>query len=210
MATMKLIPSQYAVSNTSYLSVTDENNMYTDTSSSTYAKIDHQYKTSSAGYLYVRNFNFSDIPTDAIISSWTVKIKGEHNSCSTSGVQPSIVNGTSVIANTAASDYFGTSATILTIPTGALTWTQIQNTYGSSFGVRIPVKRGNKNKESYIYVYGVELEITYTIPAAYFVKQNGIWKKASNFYIKQNGTWIDQSNIDYLTDSNILYLKQGS
>lgn len=65
MATIRLIPSTYSLSNTSYLSISNASNMYTNTDSTTYATVNHtrNYSTTSY-YIYVKGFNFDDIPAD--------------------------------------------------------------------------------------------------------------------------------------------------
>lgn len=122
MATIRLIPSTYAVSSTSYLSVSNANNMYTNTDSTTYATITNTYSSTSSRYLYLRGFNFDDIPSAAVINSFTVKIKGYESGLATSNsYAPRLANGTSALSNTTASSNFTTSASTITIPTGALT-----------------------------------------------------------------------------------------
>ena len=97
MATIRLIPSTYAVSSTSYLSVSNANNMYTNTDSTTYATITNTYSSTSSRYLYLRGFNFDDIPSAAVINSFTVKIKGYESGLTTStSYAPRLANGSSV------------------------------------------------------------------------------------------------------------------
>ena len=78
MATIRLIPSAYSLSNTSYLSISNASNMYTNIDSTTYAILNHtrNYSTTSY-YIYVKGFNFDDIPADAIINSAIVKVKAK-------------------------------------------------------------------------------------------------------------------------------------
>lgn len=122
MATIRLVPSVYAVSSTTYLSVSNATNMYHNTDNTTYATIENTYASTASRYLYLRGFNFNDIPDNAIINSFTVKIKGHEEGLSTSAsYAPRIANGTSAIANTTASSNFGTSTQTITVPTGALT-----------------------------------------------------------------------------------------
>ena len=164
MATIRLVPSTYAVSSTTYLSVSNASNMYTNTDSTTYATITNTYASTSSRYLYLRGFNFDDIPDGAVVDSFTIKIKGYESGLSTStSYAPRLANGTSAISNTTASSNFGTSTKTITIPTGALTWQQIAN-YGSNFTIMVYVKRSNKNTTGYFYCYGAEIEVTYTIP----------------------------------------------
>lgn len=164
MATIRLVPSTYAVSSASYLSVSDANNMYHNTDNNTYATITNTYSSTSSRYLYLRGFNFNDIPQGAVINSFEVKIKGYESHLSTStSYAPRLANGTSTISNTTASSNFGTSVNTITIPTGALTWEQITN-YGSNFTITVYVRRSNKNTTGYFYCYGAEIEVDYTIP----------------------------------------------
>lgn len=164
MAIIRLIPSTYAVSSASYLSVSNESNMYSNTDSTTYATITNTYASTSSRYLYIRGFNFSSVPADAVINSFTVKIKGYESGLSTStSYAPRLANGTSALSNTTASTNFSTSAHTITIPTGALTWEQISSTYGSNFTIMVYVRRNNKNTTGHFYCYGAEIEVDYTI-----------------------------------------------
>ena len=165
MATIRLVPSVYAVSSTSYLSVSDANNMYTNVDSTTYATITNTYASTSSRYLYLRGFNFDDVPSNATINSFTIKIKGRETSLATStSYAPRLANGTSAISNTTASSNFGTSASTITIPTGSLTWSQIADTYGSNFTIMVYVRRNSRNTTGYFYCYGAEILVDYTIP----------------------------------------------
>ncbi len=169
MATIRLIPSTYAVSGTSYLSVSNADRMYHNTDNTTYATITNTNASTSSRYLYLRGFNFDDIPSNAIINSFTVKIKGYESGLATStSYAPRLANGTSALSNTTASTNFGTSATTITIPTGALTWAQIVN-YGSNFTIMVYVRRNSRNTTGYFYCYGAEIEVDYTIPVQHTV-----------------------------------------
>ena len=171
MATMKLVPSTSAVSNSSYVTVTSASNMYADTSSTTYATLQNtRNSTNNTYYVYVRGFNFSSLPSDAIVSSFTIRIRGyETNMSTSSSYRPSLCNNTTNISNSTTSASFSTSANTLTfsIPS-SLTWDTITG-YGANFGVRIPLRRANTNSASYVYVYGIEIEVTYTVPVYYDV-----------------------------------------
>ena len=163
MATIRLVPSTYAVSSSNYLSVSNASNMYTNTDSTNYATITNTNASTSSRYLYLRGFNFSDIPSGATINSFTVKIKGYESGLNTStSYAPRLANGTSALSNTTASSNFGTSTTTITIPTGSLTWNQISNTYGSNFTIMVYVRRNNRNTTGYLYCYGAEIEVNYS------------------------------------------------
>ena len=170
MATIRLVPSTYAVSSSTYLSVSNAANMYTNTDSTTYATITNTYASTSSRYLYIRGFNFNDVPSNAIINSFTVKIKGYESGLATStSYAPRLANGTSTISNTTAKENFGTSTKTIVVPTGALTWQQISSTYGSSFTIVVYVRRSSRNTTGYFYCYGAEIEVDYTIPVYHTV-----------------------------------------
>ena len=172
MATIRLVPSAYAVSSTSYLSVSNASNMYANTDSTTYATITNTNASTSSRYLYLRGFNFDDIPSNAIINSFTVKIRGYESGLSTStSYAPRLANGTSALSNTTASSNFSTSTKTITIPTGSLTWEQITD-YGNNFTIMVYVRRSNRNTTGYFYCYGAEIEVDYTIPIHHSVTIN--------------------------------------
>ena len=147
--------------------------MYANTDSTTYATITNTYASTSSRYLYLRGFNFDDIPSGAIINSFEVKIKGYESGLSTStSYAPRLANGSSAISNTTATTNFGTSTKTITIPTGALTWEQIVN-YGSNFTIMVYVRRSSRNTTGYFYCYGAEIEVDYTIPVYHNITITG-------------------------------------
>lgn len=165
MATMRLVPSTYEISNTTYVTVTDPENMYTNTDSTTYASLRNtRSSTSSTYYVYIRGFNFDDLPADAVVSSFSVKLRGYESYMSTSSsYRMSLYHGTTAISNTTVTASFSTTNTTFTFPNGALDWDDVVG-YGSTFGIRVPLRRSSTSYSSYIYVYGAEIEVTYTIP----------------------------------------------
>ena len=170
MATIRLTPSTYAVSNSSYASVTNPNNMYTNTDSTTYASLRNtRNSTSNTYYVYIRGFNFDDVPSDAQVSSFTIKLRGYESYMSTSSsYRMSLYNGTTAISNTTVTSSFSTTNTTFTFPNGSLTWDTLKS-YGSNFGIRVPLRRSSTSYNSYIYVYGAEIEVTYTVLPSYTV-----------------------------------------
>lgn len=169
MATIRLIPSAYAVSSTAYLSVSNAGNMYHNTDNTSYATITNTYASTSSRYLYLRGFNFGSIPQDAVINSFTVKVKGYESGLSTStSYAPRLANGTSTISGTTASSNLGTSSKTITIPTGSLTWSQIDG-YGENFTIVVYVRRSSKNTTGYAYIQGAEIEVNYTVPVYHSV-----------------------------------------
>lgn len=165
MATIRLIPSEIYNGASSYVSISNASNAYYNTDhTSSYATIQNTYSSTSSRYVYVRGFNFDDIPSGVTINSFTIKVRGYESGLATSSsYAPTLANGTSTISNTTASANFGTSTKVITVPTGALTWTNITN-YGSDFGIRLNVRRNSRNTASYIYLQGAEIEVDYTVP----------------------------------------------
>ena len=171
MATMRLVPSTYYRNNSSYVTVTNPSNMYTNTDSTTYASVQNtRSSTSNTYYCYLRGFNFSDIPSDAIVSGFTVKIKANESYMSTSSsYRMSLYNGTTSIGSTTVTSSLSTSVQTFTFPIpSTLTWETIKG-YGSNFGIRIPLRRSSTSNSSYVYVYGAEIEVTYTVPVYHSV-----------------------------------------
>lgn len=174
MATMRLVPSTYYRSNNSYVSVTDADNMYTNTDSTTYASISNtRNSTSNTYYCYLRGFNFDDIPSDAEVTGFTIKIKAKESYMSTSSsYRMSLYNNTTSIGNTTVTSSLSTSVQTFTFPIpSTLTWKTLTG-YGANFGIRIPLRRSSTSSTSYVYVYGAEIEVTYTIPVYYDVTIN--------------------------------------
>ena len=174
MATIKLVPSVLNnAAGTNYLTVNNQNNMFTDTSSTTYGTIVNTNASTSNRYVYLKGFNFSSVPSDATVSSWKVRIKGYY----TSGYSASLYlcNNTTTQSGATASS-FGTSSATREFSNGSLTWDQIKafGTNGANFGIRINCRRSSRNTQATYYIYGAEIEVTYTVPVQYSVTiQNG-------------------------------------
>lgn len=166
MATMRLIPSTYYRNNSSYVTVTNESNMYANVDSTTYASLQNtRNSTSNTYYVYIRGFNFSAIPSNAEVSDFEIKIKAYESYMSTSSsYRMSLYNGTTSISNTTCTSSLSTTAKTYTFPIpSTLTWETLKG-YGSNFGIRVPLRRSSTSSSSYVYVYGAEIEVTYTVP----------------------------------------------
>lgn len=162
MATIRLVPSTYSLSNTSYLSVTNADNMYNNTDNSTYATVTNSRTSTTAYYIYLKGFNFSDIPEDAVVTGFTVKVKVKQSGVSTSTTyRPYLVNNTSTI--TGSCDVVTTSEQVLTFTGVTADWETIKG-YGSNFGIRLCNRRSSRNTTSYLYIYGAEILVDYYVP----------------------------------------------
>ena len=167
MATIRLVPSTNAVSNASYVTVASASNMYTNTDSTSAGTFTHnRASTNNTYYGYLRGFNFSSVPSGAVINSFTVKIKASatgHTTSTSSSYYMSLVNNTTQIGSTNASGRLTTTTTTFTFANGSLTWDTIVG-YGSNFGIRIPLRRASSNTADVVSVYGAEILVDYTVP----------------------------------------------
>ena len=160
MATIRLVPSTYYLSNSSYLSVSNASNMYHNTDNTTYATVTNSRTSTSSYYIYIRGFNFDDIPSTAIVSSFTIKLKGNYSGGYSQNMY--LYDGTSTSMGSASS----LSSTVYTREfTCNYSWEDIVAA-GSDFGIRINCRRSSRNTTSYIYIYGAEIEVEYTIPVS--------------------------------------------
>lgn len=163
MASIKLIPSTYYLSNSSYLSVSNASNMYTNTDSTTLGTVTNSRTSTSSYYIYLRGFNFDDVPDNAVVSSITIKIKAYHSGGNTSTIY--CYDGTTQVSSAGSTTALTTSATVKTFTNTTIDWETLKG-YGSDFGIRINCRRSSRNTTSYIYIYGAEIDLEYTIPVA--------------------------------------------
>ena len=203
MATAKLIPSSYYVSS-SYLVLLDETNMYDAVSSTNYSTLTNTHASTSYYYFYLRGFNISDIPRNAIVSSFTVKIRGRASGAYNSAMY--LVHDTTTITDAKATQFpNSTSAATRTFTNGDLTWADIVS-YGENFGIRVNCRRNAKSTQSYYYIYGAEIDVTYTIPEyTLYFKMNDHYTDVTKAYKKVNGIYVEQTDLSTVFDSNTNY-----
>lgn len=190
MATARLIPSTYQLSSTSYLQITNPNNMYANTDNTTYATVTNSQTGTTSYYLYIRGFNFDAIPSNAIVSVFTVKLKASESGGSTStSYRPYLCNSTTALTN-AYSNVLSTSAQTLTFAC-PLDWDTIKG-YGSNFGIRINCRRNSRNTQATFNIYGAEILVEYTVPIPYDITASG-----SGCTVKPSGTTTVYSGDSY-------------
>lgn len=160
---MRLIPSTlYNAAGTTYLTVTNQDNMMTNTDSTTYGTVNNINASTSSRYVYLRGFNFDDIPNTATVTSFTVKLKASESGLSTNtNYRPRLCNDTTTI--TGSSSTIGTSAAVITFTGVSATWDTIKG-YKSNFGIRINVRRSSSNTAGSCNIYGAEIAVEYTVP----------------------------------------------
>ena len=159
MATIRLIPSTYSLSNTSYLSISNASNMYTNIDSTTYATVNHTRSRTTSYYVYVRGFNFDDIPANAIINSATVKVKAKVTRAGS--YAPRLYNNTTSLSKSLSGN-IGTTATTSTVDITS-NWETYKG-YGNNFGIRLQLNRSSSNTASSMNIYGAEILVDYTVP----------------------------------------------
>lgn len=204
MATAHIVASGYTRSNTSYTQVTNANNMYDPVSdTSNYATLRGRNRNSStAYYIFINNFKFSDLPEGAVVSAFSVKIRCYRSSNQRTGsnfylrLSSGSTSGT-VISNTTTSTNIDTTASTITIPTGSLTWNQIVN-YGSNFSIEVPLA-STSSSYPYVYVYGAEIEVTYTLPTTYNITVNN----STSATVTANPTTVIEGNSTTITADTI-------
>ena len=122
-----------------------------------------------------------------------------------------LCNGTSTISNATATQLpNSTSVATRTFSNGDLTWADIVG-YGDKFGIRINCRRNAKNTQSYYYIYGAEIDVTYEVPPAptetLYFKDGNAWTEAIAAFKKVNGVWVEQSDLTAVFDSSTNYVK---
>lgn len=163
MATIRLVPSKlYNAAGTSYLSVSNASNAYTNTDSTTYATVTNTYSSTSNRYVYLQGFNWNDVPSGAIINDFSIKLKASESGGSTSSsYRPVLCKGTATYKNAYC------SAITSSASVHEFSFTQDFNTFrddGEEFAIRINCRRGSRNTSASFYIYGAEIEVDYTVP----------------------------------------------
>lgn len=166
MPTVRLIPSTYYLSNSSYLSVSNAANMYANTDSTTHATVTNSRTSTSSYYIYVRGFNFDAVPSGAVVSGFTVKIKCNYSGGYSQAMY--LYDGTST--SFGSSDSISSTVTTHTFSCSH-SWEDVVAA-GSDFGIRINCRRSSRNTTSYVYIYGAEIDVTYTLPVYHSVTIN--------------------------------------
>ena len=167
MPTARLVPSSYGRSSTSRVTVTNPENMYYNTyHTSAYCTMLGRNSSSNTYYAFINGFNFADIPANATVTAFTVKIRCYRNSYQRTGDTYrlrlcSSASNSSVISGTTTSTDIGMTESVITIPTGSLTWAQLKG-YGSGLSIEV-VLSSSSNQYPYVYVYGAEIEVTYSV-----------------------------------------------
>lgn len=158
MATIKLVPSTYYLSNSSYLSVSNASNMYDDCDSTTHATVTNSRTSTTSYYIYVRGFNFDDVPSGAIINSYAIRLKGNYSGGYSQDMYLYIGTKSTIAYADSLSTTVATHTFDCEVPFEQLVEA------GADLGIRINCRRASRNTTSYVYIYGAEIEVDYTMP----------------------------------------------
>ena len=199
MATAHCYARAYSVSNSNYVSVSDASNMYEaiSTSDTTYATLQGRTRNSStAYYCFINNFKLDEVPSNAQVSAISVKIRCYKNSQQRTGTNYylrlcSSANWNNVISSTTTSTNISTSTATITIPTGNVTWANIVNTYKDGFSIAVPLAGNSGSTPPRIYVYGAEIEVTYTATTVH----------VTGVTLNKNSTSIEEGETEQLTET---------
>lgn len=190
MATMRLVPSVLNnAAGTNYLSISNSDNALTNTDSTNYATITNTNASTSNRYIYLRGFNFSSLPQDAEVSDWVVKIKGYYTSGYSQAI--SLCNNTTTLTNATATS-FNTSVATREFSKGNYTWDQIV-AMGANFGIRVNCRRNSRNTQAVYYIYGAEIEVTYTVPVYHTINSS-----TSTGIISPSGSTTVREGTDFI------------
>lgn len=143
--------------------------MYTNTDSTNYATITNTTASTSNYYLYIRGFNFDSVPSEAIINSFSIKLKASHSGGNTGTIYG--YNGTTQVSTAGSTTSLDTSTSVKTFTNTTIDWDTLKN-YGSNFGIRINCKRNSRNTQATFQIYGAEIEVNYTIPVYHSISFN--------------------------------------
>lgn len=164
MATVRLKPSIFTRSNTSYLTLSNQANI-TDNNDTTYGTLNHTRAQTTAYYLYCGGFDFSSIPAGATINSVTVGVIAQVTSASTSQ-KPTLYNNTTSASTLGTfNTNIGTSKTTSTLNMTVANFNTFKG-YGNNARIRLYLNRSNKNTASNMKIYEVIINVDYTEPTA--------------------------------------------
>ena len=194
--------AQYAVGHSAESPYSSTSNMYAASGSTGYAAY---------------SFDFSDIPSNAIIENIEVRCHGHRESATISSTYVSkcgIYNGSTLISEYV--EFPSTSASIITLEpnitvTRSMLDTVVVRHYvgyygglvtGISFEVSYSTGSGI---DHYTYTTTVDGNMTVAVVIGggsqpkIFIKNNGTWTQYSKVYKKVNGSWVEQASSTWAT-----------
>lgn len=193
------IPYSYDTVNISYESMDSSNpvgNAYADTSSTTYFRFYLKTGAQAETYIYFK-FDFSSIPSNAVITSISASTKCNISSTSTAIAARQIQLSTGLTLK-GSSTANGTATSTRALTPG--TWTRAEL---DDIRMRFYAKRSSSSTTSsyYIRVYGATVTVAYEYddspapPMPLRVKDNGSWVTPTKVLVKDSGSWTEATKI---------------
>ena len=194
--------AQYAVGHSAESPYSSTSNMYAASGSTGYAAY---------------SFDFSDIPSNAIIENIEVRCHGHRESATISSTYVSkcgIYNGSTLISEYV--EFPSTSASIITLePNTTVTRAQLDKLairhyvgyYGglvTSISFEVTYSAGTEI-DHYTYSTTIDSDMTVAVVIGgssqpkIFIKNNGTWTQYSKVYKKVNGSWVEQASSTWAT-----------
>ena len=209
-------------SNSSYYSYPEG---YTAESPHTYSSNIYASNNGSTAYA-MYSFDFSDIPSNATITSVEVKCCGQRENANTGSnyiARIGLYSGTTL--KSTEQEFTSTSQQVITISSPG-TWTraELQN---AKLRFTVGYYGGR--------LYGITWNVTYTVPSSggdyywtytvssiaadhvvvvsakdttkIYFKVNGAWTEAAKAYKKVNGAWVEQTDLTNVFESGVNYVR---
>ena len=235
--TKTYIPSSFDSTNSSYDSVYSTNtpeNGLTSHTSTTRCCVYANTANGSESYLYY-NFDCSDIPSNAIITSVSCQVGA---SCYSSGSYFSthtlqLCTGTTEKGTATTTTGNGSTSTVQVVD-GGNSWTRSEL---DNIKIRFKIVRSQTGEASFSF-FGATLTVEYTVPGGtywtytlsnlqtdhtivvvsgggsevfLYIKEGGNWVEYSKVYKKVNGAWVEQgaSTWSTLFNTNTNYRKMN-
>lgn len=178
--------------------------------------------SNSTGYA-AYSFDFSTIPSNAVIEDIEVRCYGHRESStidSTHVSQCVLYQGSTPISEEV--DFPSISDSIISVvPTGMPTRSELDNVIlrhyvgyygGLVLGISFEVTYSIGGEiDHYTYTFTVTEDATIAVVISgverdtMYLKVNGTWVKASKVYKKVNGAWVEQTNLTGVFDPNVNY-----
>lgn len=214
MTTEKFTPTIFDSTHSTYDSLDSShptsNVIGSDETSETFARF-YMTKGGVAFTEIYYGFDLSSIPENATINRVSCSAKGRMENSSTLRAGNNTIalthNQTTVIRSESIT-VFGTSASVHTLTTTDFTREQLNALHFRFFGSRGYI---GTNTSYYMDLFGVSVEIEYTIPEEpknkLHLKVNGQWASANKVYKKMNGAWTEQTDLTQIFDENVKYIR---
>lgn len=193
--------------NYSYSTVSNTANSYNSLDDDTYCRLALKTGANAISYRYFK-FNLDDLPTNATILSVSAKVKASTSAQSNTYVTEAIAQlATGLTLKGDSCNIKHATASVQNISNPG-NWTKEELEDARMY---FQATRGTQKTTStiYIYIYGAELTVTYSIPPQNFlyIKNNGFWAPITQAYKKINGIWVEETDLTQVFDSNNTYIQ---